>query len=270
MQETCVQSLGREDALEKEMTIHFSILAWEIPRTEPDKLQPMGLQESDATERLTHTHTGHFCFRLQVDQVWPQDVSWVQVWSIFSHLPGNKGFPGGLGGKVFACSAGDLALIPGSERSPGEGNGNLLQYSCLENSMDRGTWQAIVHGVTRVGHDLMTKPPPGNRSHSGCVLMVNARSSWEGQKHPTPCLLRTLTLNWCAINSTRVCFTRTNGKAKSNISGAEKYNPFYHSVGKNELSNRIRMGCSKFPKLHPSTIIQNCPVFTWTCMKSPC
>ena len=42
---------------------------------------------------------------------------------------------------------------------PGEGYGNSLQYSCLENHMDGGAWQAIVHGVTRVGHDLMTKPP---------------------------------------------------------------------------------------------------------------
>ena len=41
----------------------------------------------------------------------------------------------------------------------GEGNGNPLQYSCLENPMDRGTWQATVHGITRVGHDLATKPP---------------------------------------------------------------------------------------------------------------
>ena len=43
----------------------------------------------------------------------------------------------------------DMSLIPGSGRSPGEGNGNLHQYSCLENSMDRGGWQAIVHGVTK-------------------------------------------------------------------------------------------------------------------------
>ena len=42
----------------------------------------------------------------------------------------------------------------------GEGNGNPLQYSCLEDPMDRGTWQATVHGVTRVGHDLATKLPP--------------------------------------------------------------------------------------------------------------
>jgi len=45
-------------------------------------------------------------------------------------------------------------------RSLGEGNGNPLQYSCLENPMDREAWQATVHGVTRVGHDLATKPPP--------------------------------------------------------------------------------------------------------------
>ena len=57
-----------------------------------------------------------------------------------------------------ACNAGDLGSIPGSERSPGEGNGNPLQYSCLEKPTDIGAWQAIVHGVGRVGHDLETKP----------------------------------------------------------------------------------------------------------------
>ena len=50
--------------------------------------------------------------------------------------------------------------IPGSERSPGEGNGNPLQYSCLKNPMDRGAWQATVHGVAKVGHDLANKLPP--------------------------------------------------------------------------------------------------------------
>ena len=56
-------------------------------------------------------------------------------------------FPGGSGGKESACNAGDLGLIPGPGRSPGGGNGYPLQYSCLENSMDRGTWQAAVHEV---------------------------------------------------------------------------------------------------------------------------
>ena len=51
-----------------------------------------------------------------------------------------QGFPGGSDCKVSACNAGDPGLIPGLGRSPGEGNGNPLQYSCLENSMDRGAW----------------------------------------------------------------------------------------------------------------------------------
>ena len=59
------------------------------------------------------------------------------------------GFPGSSEVKVSACNAGDLGLIPGSGRSPGEGNGNLLQYSCLENPMDGGAWRAIVHRVTK-------------------------------------------------------------------------------------------------------------------------
>ena len=61
--------------------------------------------------------------------------------------------------KESACNAGDLGSIPWSGRSPGEGNGNPLHYSCLENPMNRGAWWATVHGVARVG-DLVTKPPP--------------------------------------------------------------------------------------------------------------
>ena len=53
-----------------------------------------------------------------------------------------RGFPGSSNGKESACNAGDLGSISGLERSPGEGNGNPLQYSCLENPMDRGAWQA--------------------------------------------------------------------------------------------------------------------------------
>ena len=52
----------------------------------------------------------------------------------------SKGFPGGSDGKASAYNAGDLSSIPGSGRSSGEGNGNPLQYSCLENSMDGGAW----------------------------------------------------------------------------------------------------------------------------------
>ena len=63
--------------------------------------------------------------------------------------PHQSGFSGGSDGKKSVCNAGDLGSIPGSGRSPKEGNGNPLQYSCLENPMDGGTWQATVHGVTK-------------------------------------------------------------------------------------------------------------------------
>ena len=55
----------------------------------------------------------------------------------------------GSDGKESVCNAGDVGSVPGSGRTPGEGNGNPLQYSCLEKPMDRGTWWATVHGVTK-------------------------------------------------------------------------------------------------------------------------
>ena len=65
------------------------------------------------------------------------------------HLLCMKGFPGGSDHKESACNAEDLGWVLGSGRSPGEGNGNPLQYSFLKNSMDRTAWQATVHGVTK-------------------------------------------------------------------------------------------------------------------------
>ena len=59
------------------------------------------------------------------------------------------GFPYSSVDKESACNAENLSLIPGSGRSPGEGTGNPLQYSCLENPMDRGAWQATVYGVAK-------------------------------------------------------------------------------------------------------------------------
>ena len=74
----------------------------------------------------------------------------LEIWvSTFAAFP-STGFPGGSDGNVdSACNAGDLGSIPGLGRSPGEGNGYLLQYPSLENSIDRGTWQVTVHGVTK-------------------------------------------------------------------------------------------------------------------------
>ena len=65
-------------------------------------------------------------------------------------------FPFGSGGKESVCNAGDLGSLPGLERSPGEGNGNPLQYSCLENPMDGGAWQATVHQVAKSRMDLLS------------------------------------------------------------------------------------------------------------------
>ena len=112
MQETRVRSLVREDPLEKEMAIHSSTLAWKIPWTkEPDRLQYMGSQR-----------VGH---------------DWASSLSLSI-------FPGGSDGKVSAYTGGDRGSITEMERSPGEGNGNPLQYSCLENGLrvleDYSSW----------------------------------------------------------------------------------------------------------------------------------
>ena len=102
------------------------------------------------------------CHKSWKTQQWPQDWKW----PVFVPIPkkGNaKEWPKkrcSSVSKESACKAGDPGLIPGLWRSPGEENGNPLQYSCLENPMDRGAWQTIVHEVTRAGHDLATKPPP--------------------------------------------------------------------------------------------------------------
>ena len=66
------------------------------------------------------------------------------------------GFPGGSDCKGSACNEGDLGLIPGMGRSPGEGNGYALQYSGLENSVDKGAWQSILHRVQSIGHNWAT------------------------------------------------------------------------------------------------------------------
>ena len=75
-------------------------------------------------------------------------------------LPPLLGFPHSSVRKESTCSAGDPGLIPGSANSAGEGHGNPLQYSCLDNPTDRGAWRATVHEVASVTHDLVTNLPP--------------------------------------------------------------------------------------------------------------
>ena len=81
-----------------------------------------------------------------------------------------EGLPWWLSHKESACNVGDVGLIPGSGRSPGKGNGIPLQYFCLGNPKDRRAWWDTVHGVARVRHNLMTKPPQYNLITSHEVL----------------------------------------------------------------------------------------------------
>ena len=113
--------------LEKETATHSSILAWRIPGTEErGRLQSMGLL------RVGHdlaTSLSLFTF-----------MHWPQTTSTRLYAGGELQGSPWLNGKESACSIGDVSPIPGSGISPGEGNGNLLQYSCLENPMDGGAW----------------------------------------------------------------------------------------------------------------------------------
>ena len=101
------------------------------------------------------------CQQIWKTQQWPQDwkrsvfipIPKKKQWQRMFKLPYNcahfTGFLDSSDGKASAYNAGDVGSIPGLGRSPGEGNGNPLQYSCLENYMDRGAWQATVHGVSK-------------------------------------------------------------------------------------------------------------------------
>ena len=85
-------------------------------------------------------------------------------------------FPGGSISKESVCNVGDLGLIPGSERPLGEGKGNPLQYSCWESPMDRRAWQATVHGVARVGHNLATElNMPYMKFNSRLIMDLNTK-----------------------------------------------------------------------------------------------
>ena len=78
-----------------------------------------------------------------------EDKIYQKEWQLDQQYSFQQGFPGGSDGKESACNVGDPGLIPGSGRSPGEGHGYTFQYSCLENSVNRGDWWSTVHGVTK-------------------------------------------------------------------------------------------------------------------------
>ena len=86
------------------------------------------------------------------------------------------GFPGGSEDKASACNAGDPGSIPGLGRSPGEGNGNPIQYSCLENPMDRGPWRATVRGVAKSQTRL------SDFTHSTHTIFAKEARIYNGKK----------------------------------------------------------------------------------------
>ena len=103
------------------MATHSSFLSGESPwAEEPGVLQSIAHRELDPTDATIHT-----CLGLLMS------------------------FPGGSDDKESACNAGDLGVTPASGRCPGEGDGNQLQYSCMENSIGSRAWRATVHGVAK-------------------------------------------------------------------------------------------------------------------------
>ena len=130
------------------MTTHSSILAWGVPRIEePGRLQSMVLQRvRHDWSGWAHTHDIYHDEHVRLSYIYTHRYARLSLKSLLNKW---VKVPSGSEGKASACSAGDSGSIPGLGRSPGEGNGNPFQYSCLENSMDRGAWWATVHGVTK-------------------------------------------------------------------------------------------------------------------------
>ena len=95
---------------------------------------------------------------------------------ISAAVTASEGFPGGSDCKESACNAGDLGSTPGSGRSPGGGRGNPLQCSCLENPVDRGAWQATVHGVTQ-SQTRLTDRHTHKQRPTACLLTPTQRPS---------------------------------------------------------------------------------------------
>ena len=96
---------------------------------------------------LTHSSPGYISQKKRITLIWKD--TWILIFTADCLQLPKYGLLGGSDGKASAYNVGDLGLIPGSGRSPGEGNGNPLQCSCLENPMDQGAWWATIHGVAK-------------------------------------------------------------------------------------------------------------------------
>ena len=150
VQETLVQSWGQENALEKGIATHSSTLAWESHgQRSLAGYSPWDCKELDTTEQL----------------------------SLLGSYP-ILGFRHSSDGRECICNERDLGSTPGWGRSPGEENGNPLQYSCLENPMDRGAWRATVHGVTTEQLTLSHFPREGGWQRMRWLDVITNSWNW--------------------------------------------------------------------------------------------
>ena len=146
-----IRGSGRSPGVGSGNLLQYSCLGNPVDKRSLVGFSPRGHKELDTTERLS-THTYHCAQASEVHSPCskPLDSSLVLLllcWALSpkwgtreKNLKNYMGFPGGSEGKASACNAGDLGSIPGLGRYPGEGNGNPLQYSCLENPMDGEAW----------------------------------------------------------------------------------------------------------------------------------
>ena len=122
-------------------------LGWQFSLTnEAMRLMEYALSKEDVTR------FPHWCYHNFYRHLFPGGYTYYPRKTLRTEnwvfIKNQKGFPGGLAVKNLPANTGDRGSIPGLGKSPGEGNGNQLQYSCLENPMDRGAWRATIHGVT--------------------------------------------------------------------------------------------------------------------------
>ena len=135
-------------------------------------------------------------------------------WLIASHFPLEIDFPGGSDGKASVYNSGDLGSSPGLGRSPGEGNGNPLQYYCLENPMDRGAWSATVYGFTksrtRLSDFTFTFPFPLEK----CYRWTYLQSRNRGTDIENKCVnTEDGTWGWGTDLCTRLCINSVSSKS---------------------------------------------------------